>query len=127
MFDMADVPERVFVGVCEQNWRDRESCRTGHMPLKLREHVQYMSVNSSMAKGPTYGRALAQKMFNDEDYYMQVCCFIGGFTRECSIGARPCFENAYNMPVEPPACTHSWYAACRLTATPSLRPGGIAA
>lgn len=72
MFDMADVPERIFVGVCEQNWRDRESCRTGHMPLKLREHVQYMSVNSSMAKGPTYGRALAQRMFNDEDYYMQI-------------------------------------------------------
>ena len=40
MFDQADVPERVFVGVCEQNWRPRESCQTGHLPLKLRDHVQ---------------------------------------------------------------------------------------
>jgi Glycosyltransferase (GlcNAc) len=72
MFDQADVPERIFVGVCEQNWRERESCQTGHLPLRLRDHVQYQSFNASMAKGPTYGRALAQTLYNEEDFYMQV-------------------------------------------------------
>ena len=72
MFDQADVPERVFAGVCEQNWRgDRESCRTGHLPISLRNNVQYTLINASEAKGPTYGRALAQQMFRGEDYYVQ--------------------------------------------------------
>ena len=74
MFDQADVPERIFVGVCEQNWRERESCQTGHLPLRLRDHVHYQSINASMAKGPTYGRALAQTLYNGEDFYMQVGC-----------------------------------------------------
>ena len=74
MFDQADVPERIFVGVCEQNWREREACQTGHLPLRLRDHVQYQSINASMAKGPTYGRALAQTLYHGEDFYMQVGC-----------------------------------------------------
>jgi len=83
MFDQADVPERIFVGVCEQNWRERESCRTGHLPLSLRNNVQYMLVNASEAKGPTYGRALAQQMFRGQDYYMQARDTAADWTTIC--------------------------------------------
>mmetsp|Transcript_13994 Transcript_13994/g.42246 ORF Transcript_13994/g.42246 Transcript_13994/m.42246 type:complete len:589 (-) Transcript_13994:1417-3183(-) len=73
MFDMADVPERLFAGVGEQLWYEhQESCRTGHLPISLRSNVRYITVNASDAQGPPYGRVLGQQLYRGEDYYMQI-------------------------------------------------------
>ena len=46
-----------------------------HVPaltLRVLSPPQYVSVNASEAKGPTYGRALSQKLFAGQDFYLQI-------------------------------------------------------
>ena len=45
---------------------------TGHLPLSLVDHVQFIRINSSLAKGPTLGRSLNAGMYAGQDYFMQI-------------------------------------------------------
>ena len=47
-------------------------CTTGHLPLSLVDHVQFIRINSSLAKGPTLGRSLNSGMYAGQDYFMQI-------------------------------------------------------
>ena len=49
-----------------------EDCTTGHLPLSLRDNVQFIRINASLAKGPTLGRALNAQRFAAEDFFLQV-------------------------------------------------------
>ena len=48
------------------------ACTTGHLPLSLVDHVQFIRINSSLAKGPTLGRSLNSGMYAGQDYFMQI-------------------------------------------------------
>lgn len=71
MFDNAQVPSRVFAGVCEQNTAAAaETC----MPAEFRWHdqVRRVSIPSKEAKGPTYARYLCSTLYRGETYFCQL-------------------------------------------------------
>lgn len=71
IFEQAEFPERVFVGICEQNTTDvQEAC----VPGKFTHHanVRRLTIPHTEAKGPTYARYLCSTLFRDETYFMQI-------------------------------------------------------
>lgn len=69
LFDQADKPGRVFVGVCEQNSGDaKEAC----VPAALPKNVRRVSLPHTEAKGPTYARYLCSTLYAGEDWFMQI-------------------------------------------------------
>lgn len=73
IFTKAEHPERVIVGICEQNSDDStEDC----LPPSLKQYkkqVRRLTIPNTEAKGPTYGRALiANVLFGGEDFFMQI-------------------------------------------------------
>lgn len=71
MFDMADAPRRVFVGVCEQNTAaSEEVC----LPADFAWHdqVRRLGIPSREAKGPTYARYLCSTLYRGETYFLQL-------------------------------------------------------
>ena len=101
MFDQADKPARVFVGVCEQNdpeAADKEACA----PLRLPKNVRRVSIPSSEAKGPTYARYLCSTLYQGETWFMQIDShtrFAKGWDTKAIASARAC-------PSAKPVLTH---------------------
>lgn len=70
MFEQASAPERVFVGLCAQYDLDKEKewyTRT-HRP----EQVRTLLLPHTMARGPCFARALAQTLWEGEEYFLQI-------------------------------------------------------
>ena len=73
IFEKADKPERVFVGICEQNTDDAEEDCLPPSLSKYKKNVRRLTIPNTEAKGPTYGRALlANVLFGGETYFMQI-------------------------------------------------------
>lgn len=69
LFDKADEPSRVFIGICEQNSGDaNELC----VPLSLPQNVRRVQVAHTEAKGPTYARYLCSTLYQGEAWFMQI-------------------------------------------------------
>lgn len=70
-FAKAARPERIFVGVCEQNTSGAaEVCLTPE--FEWHDHVRRVSVPAREAKGPTFARYLCSTLFRNETYFCQV-------------------------------------------------------
>ena len=72
LFDKADVPARVFVGLCEQNSGDAADAAEACVPLALPKNVRRVSIAHTEAKGPTYARYLCSTLYQGETWYMQI-------------------------------------------------------
>jgi hypothetical protein len=71
LFAAAKHPERVFVGVCEQNTTDeRETCTPSK--FKFHNHVRRIAIPHTEAKGPTYARYLCSTLYRGESFFMQI-------------------------------------------------------
>lgn len=71
MFAKAKYPERVYVGVCEQNTDDAgEDCKPSK--FKYHKNVRRITIPHGEAKGPTYARYLCSTLFRGEEYFMQI-------------------------------------------------------
>ena len=71
VFKHASKPDRVFVGVCEQNTRaNEEAC----LPPEFQWHdqIRRISVPHREAKGPTFARYLCSTLYRGETYFCQV-------------------------------------------------------
>ena len=69
-FLKADLPGRVWVGICQQNKNEDEDCL--QLPGVDMSHVKSMTLDYSEAKGPTYARYLADSMYNGQDFVLQI-------------------------------------------------------
>lgn len=78
-FEKATYPERVFVGVFQQN--DQHNTHSGKTPdcmasetaQKYRTQIRSLTVDASEAKGPVYARSvIEQKLFAGEDYVLGI-------------------------------------------------------
>jgi GT2 family glycosyltransferase len=71
IFSKATHPDRIFVGIVEQNSADRtEECvPTG---FKHHDNVRRLTIPNGEAKGPCYARYLCSTLFRDESYFMQI-------------------------------------------------------
>ena len=77
LFQMAAMPDRIFVGTCEQNdmaTRDREECVRWDDPMmkNFYKNIRRIQLSSSDAQGPCYARFLCSLLYKGEDYFMQI-------------------------------------------------------
>jgi hypothetical protein len=82
IYKNAEHPERVFVGICQQNDPDTDvDCieeGMNKMP-EYRSQVRIVRLKHQEARGPTYARFLCSTLYNGETYYLQIdshCKFI---------------------------------------------------
>lgn len=70
IFEQAKYPERIFVGICQQNNKKDPDC--SDVKQKYLNNVRIIRFNETEAKGPTYARYICSKLYHNEDYYMQI-------------------------------------------------------
>jgi hypothetical protein len=73
----AEFPERIFIGICEQNHPDtltEEKCVTWKDPffLPYYHQIRRIQISFSDAEGPCYARYLCSLLFKNEDYFVQI-------------------------------------------------------
>lgn len=81
MFSKAKYPDRIRIGVVQQNAPEDVDCLEGYCELMRKatgaaecahkEQVRMTRVDSKEAKGPTWGRALGSRLVRDEEFCMQ--------------------------------------------------------
>lgn len=72
LFSKAKFPERVFVGVCQQNAPDDADCMSDRL-LPYVSNIRILRLSHFDAQGPMYARSLIeQSLYNDELFYMQI-------------------------------------------------------
>jgi [Skp1-protein]-hydroxyproline N-acetylglucosaminyltransferase len=73
IFNNADFPELIFVGICEQNkagMKD-ELCISDKV-MKYRNNIRITKMDHKDAKGPTYARYYCSELWRGEQYYLQI-------------------------------------------------------
>jgi hypothetical protein len=68
IYTNAKYPKRIFVGICQQNHISDIDC----MYDSNNPNVSIIRLNDFEAKGPTYARYICSKLYNKEDYYLQI-------------------------------------------------------
>lgn len=75
LLEHAAVPERVFIGICEQNTLDpSEACVSWDDPLLRRfySQIRRVALSDRDAAGPCHARYLCSLLYRHEDYFMQI-------------------------------------------------------
>ena len=73
LFLKAQNPNRVFVGVCQQNAREDKDCMSNDRLIPFQNNIKVLRLEHYVAKGPMYARALIeQNLFNDEMFFLQI-------------------------------------------------------
>jgi [Skp1-protein]-hydroxyproline N-acetylglucosaminyltransferase len=72
LYDKALFPDRIHVGIVEQNDpSDPPTCHATNAKID-KKHLKIKTLHYSQAKGPTYARSLCEKHWSGEDYYLMV-------------------------------------------------------
>lgn len=71
LFANAAHPERITVGICEQN-KEGESSEQCSSANTAGRNIKVINVDYTDAKGPTWARYLCSTLWNGEDYFMQI-------------------------------------------------------
>lgn len=70
LFKNAKNPERVYVGICQQNKEDEDpDCAKD---FEDNPNVKIMRISHKDAKGPTYARYFCSTMWDGEEYFLQI-------------------------------------------------------
>lgn len=78
LFTNAKHPERVHVGLCQQNKSPPDPDCLGSS-LEWKKNIRVLRLSHKEARGPTYARYLCSQLYDDEDYFMQIdshCLFV---------------------------------------------------
>ena len=67
-FAQAKHPERVIIGICQQNKHGDPEC----IPEKYKKNIRIIKISHKEARGPTYARYMCATMFNNEDFFLQI-------------------------------------------------------
>lgn len=100
LFQQADKPARVFVGVCEQN--APASAGEACVPAALPGNVRRITIPHLEAKGPTYARYLCSTLYRGETWF----CQIDSHTRFVKGWDTKAIDNAAKCPSKKPILTH---------------------
>lgn len=68
LFNNANKPNNIWVGLCEQNNKDDESC----FSEKWKSNVRKIKIPYWDAKGPTWARYLCSSLMDNEKYFLQI-------------------------------------------------------
>jgi len=69
LFSMADKPDNVFVGICQQNKKGDDECNKG---FEGSPNVRIIRIPHYEAKGPTHARYLCSTLLDREEYFLQI-------------------------------------------------------
>ena len=72
MYEMAEYPERVFAGICEQNElsNDNEKCMGND--FKYKNNIRTIRIPFYQARGPAIARYFCSTLWMGEKYYLQI-------------------------------------------------------
>lgn len=73
LFKMAEHPNRIFVGICQQNQEEEDKdCLSAIINTPLENNVRIIRIPHYQAKGPTYARYLCSTLWNGEEFFLQI-------------------------------------------------------
>jgi [Skp1-protein]-hydroxyproline N-acetylglucosaminyltransferase len=73
LYEMADNPNRVFIGLCQQNNKNEDpECITDDIRNKYSNNIRIIRIPYFDAKGPTWARYLCSTLWDGEEYYFQI-------------------------------------------------------
>lgn len=75
LFDKAANPDNIYVGIVHQNKEEAESClhKCGECKKRLEsDHIRVINFPHTDAKGPTFARFEATKLWKNEAYFFQI-------------------------------------------------------
>jgi hypothetical protein len=74
LYKNAKNPNRIFVGICEQNKEGDVKCINieDYEIQRYINNIRIKSIPYTEAKGPTYARYICSKLWNGEEYYFQI-------------------------------------------------------
>lgn len=74
IYKNAKNPERIYVGICQQNKESDIECVNMNDPIirKYTSQIRIKKVSYEEAKGPTWARYICSKLWNGEEYYLQI-------------------------------------------------------
>jgi len=73
IFNNAEFPNRIFVGVCEQNKQgSTEELCTSPAVMKYINNIRTTTMDYTKAKGPTYARYYCADLWRGEEYFLQI-------------------------------------------------------
>lgn len=70
IYENAENPKRVFVGICQQNDPSDDDCHVKDIPNS--DNIRIMRISHLEAKGPTFARYHCSKLYKGEKYFMQI-------------------------------------------------------
>lgn len=70
IYDNATYPQRVFVGICEQNKHSDKDCLPSDFPYH--KNIRIIKKNYKEAKGPTFARYLCSTLYQNETFFLQI-------------------------------------------------------
>lgn len=70
IFDYAKYPERIFVGICQQNKENDPECIDPN--FKYYKNVRIMRLDYQEAYGPTFARYLCSTLYQNETFFLQI-------------------------------------------------------
>jgi len=72
IFKKAKHPEKVFVGLCQQNKNSKEQCLSDVINDKYKSQIRQKNISYLEARGPTWARYICSHLWDGEEYFMQI-------------------------------------------------------
>lgn len=104
IYNNADNPNNIYIGICHQNKDDSERCDIG-IDIKYIPNIRIIDIDYMKAKGPTYARYWCSTLWRGEEFFLQIDShthFIKGWDtelikmyRECEKESRKPILSAY--------------------------------
>jgi GT2 family glycosyltransferase len=91
-FKLARNPDRVYLGVCQQNLDDDVDALS-RVASKYYKNIKIKRLRADEAKGPAYARAKAEELYGGQDYYMIIdshTAFTKDWDKNCIDDLRKC-------------------------------------
>jgi|TARA_B100001540_G_scaffold310229_1_gene327692 hypothetical protein len=72
IYDNAKYPHNVFLGICQQNKPGDLHCLHNLDNFPYKSNIRINELSYEYAKGPTYARYICSKLWNNEQYFLQI-------------------------------------------------------
>lgn len=71
IFKKAKEPHKIFIGLCQQNKEENETC-IANVEEQYKSHIREYNISYTEARGPTWARYICSHLWDGEEYFMQI-------------------------------------------------------
>ena len=72
LYEMADDPSKIYCGIVSQNAYNHQEEECIPLDFDYKNQVKIIRLSNEEAKGPTWGRYLASRLWDGEEFYFQI-------------------------------------------------------